>query len=1043
MAKRKRQRSKRKVGRKGPVRQDARISVCMIARDEGAFLARCLESIGDHAHEILVGDTGSTDNTREVARAAGAKVLTVPWIDDFSKARNVVISRAKGDWILVLDCDEVVSEQDWDVIRKTALSGRAVGYRMTTRNYTSSSDRAGWRPCKGEYREETDYSGWFPTTKVRLFKKSPRIRFEGALHELVESSIEASGGTIADCLVPIHHYGYVEKDRSGKMTALYLDAAECKAAQDTENPKAKYELALARRDSGKLEEARSAIQECIDQMKTSSGKVDPYLRLDYAYLIKGDILGRIGDPDGARECCREALAANPQCHEALNNLGTALLRDGDLEAARDHYQRALAIAPEMEAINKNLEKVDRALAARSKPEPADSHLPTDTSVTHIPDFGVEAANTTGLLREEAKRGGDIEPAKARLSLCMIVRNEEERLGRCLECVQGLVDEIVVVDTGSTDGTVAVAERFGAKMGYFEWCDDFSAARNESIKLASGDWILWLDADDLLPSEYHDQIRNLIATNQKKAYLFVLDSQGCETVACLQTRLFPNVPGAEFEKPVHEQLAPSMARLGIDVEPTGVRVVHTGYTTKEVVRGKMERYLRIMERWLEDHPGDYVVRSNVAMTYFVWGELNTAIGHYENILHESNCKKDRNLVIETTSWLYLGRCYMRKGDCEKGLTFLLEALKLDDQYAVTNVTLGECYLKMEKAQESLQALDQAQKFEDQLTFSANDPIALKYWIRFFKAQNFESLGRLDEALNWFRLASEVNPARSDALGAMSTVYRKAGRMAEAVEALERALEIEPNDARHRFNRGTFYLEEGRTEAAEEWLRSAIEVDPGMPGPYLNLGIVARRKGDLKIAEEMYRLAIAREKKSYEPLANLGHLLLDQERFPEAGEVFERIRTFKTGLLDVDLGLCVAHAASGDIDGVRGLTVGILKGVYGSDTLPMLPDGVSEAALAQLFAESGRKLLTSRIVVCARLAYLIAHLLDEDSIEFALQLAEVFRASGEIWRAIPIYEKIIRSQPTDPGLFKKLGQCYQDMGAPEAAQLCEDQVVALAV
>ena len=80
---------------------------------------------------------------------------------------------------------------------------------------------------------------------------------------------------------------------------------------------------------------------------------------------------------------------------------------------------------------------------------------------------------------------------------MIVRNEAERLPGCLESVADLVDEIVIVDTGSTDATKAVAARFGAKVKIFDfaWCDDFAAARNESLRRAGGDWVLWLDADD--------------------------------------------------------------------------------------------------------------------------------------------------------------------------------------------------------------------------------------------------------------------------------------------------------------------------------------------------------------------------------------------------------------------------------------------------------------------------------------------------------------------------------------------------------------------
>src|SRR5476651_717597 len=84
-----------------------------------------------------------------------------------------------------------------------------------------------------------------------------------------------------------------------------------------------------------------------------------------------------------------------------------------------------------------------------------------------------------------------------ISLCMIVRNEERFLSDALTSVQGVVDEICIVDTGSTDDTVAIAESFGAKIKFFAWQDDFASARNEALAMASGAWILVLDADERL------------------------------------------------------------------------------------------------------------------------------------------------------------------------------------------------------------------------------------------------------------------------------------------------------------------------------------------------------------------------------------------------------------------------------------------------------------------------------------------------------------------------------------------------------------------
>jgi glycosyltransferase involved in cell wall biosynthesis len=94
----------------------------------------------------------------------------------------------------------------------------------------------------------------------------------------------------------------------------------------------------------------------------------------------------------------------------------------------------------------------------------------------------------------------------KISACLIVKDEERHLDRCLSSLQGIVDEIVVVDTGSTDGTLEIAQSHGAVIGSFDWCDDFSAARNASLDLATGDWVLWIDADEALTPESASSIR---------------------------------------------------------------------------------------------------------------------------------------------------------------------------------------------------------------------------------------------------------------------------------------------------------------------------------------------------------------------------------------------------------------------------------------------------------------------------------------------------------------------------------------------------------
>jgi glycosyltransferase involved in cell wall biosynthesis len=150
---------------------------------------------------------------------------------------------------------------------------------------------------------------------------------------------------------------------------------------------------------------------------------------------------------------------------------------------------------------------------------------------------------------------------------MIVKNEEHNLFACLECCADLVDEIVIVDTGSTDRTRELAEKFGARVFDFPWQDSFSAARNESIRHATGQWIFWMDADDRIDEENRAKLRRLFGglKEEMAAYLLtcrVLPAGSGKSVRLVDhTRLFPNHPKVRWSYRVHEQILPAVMRLG--------------------------------------------------------------------------------------------------------------------------------------------------------------------------------------------------------------------------------------------------------------------------------------------------------------------------------------------------------------------------------------------------------------------------------------------------------------------------------------------------
>ena len=179
----------------------------------------------------------------------------------------------------------------------------------------------------------------------------------------------------------------------------------------------------------------------------------------------------------------------------------------------------------------------------------------------------------------------------KVSLCMIVRDEEKTLGRCLEGAKGLADEIVVVDTGSKDNTASIAEKYTDRLFSYQWEDDFAAARNFSFSHASGDYLLWLDADDVISPEDAQKFLQL----RKE-----LEKTGADTVMCpyrsgglvyLRERVVKNCPDAKWRGHVHECIPP----FG--------KIMKSGFTVEHLPREKAQsmRNLRIYEKWAEREP----------------------------------------------------------------------------------------------------------------------------------------------------------------------------------------------------------------------------------------------------------------------------------------------------------------------------------------------------------------------------------------------------------------------------------------------------------
>lgn len=233
------------------------LSLCMIVKNEENNLVRCLKSIRSVVDEMIIVDTGSTDKTKVLAKIFGAKVYDFPWTGDFSAARNHSLAQATGDWILILDADEIISPLDHDELKKLVSrnhSSRAA-YSIETRNYIRNESVLGWTQNDGRYPEEKHH-GWITTAKVRLFPREKNVLFSNPVHEIVDSSLQKAAIPIFDCNVVVHHYGKLNLLKDMQKGEDYYLLGKMKYESDLTNVKYIYELAKQSHLLGKYEEAK-------------------------------------------------------------------------------------------------------------------------------------------------------------------------------------------------------------------------------------------------------------------------------------------------------------------------------------------------------------------------------------------------------------------------------------------------------------------------------------------------------------------------------------------------------------------------------------------------------------------------------------------------------------------------------------------------------------------------------------------------------------------------------------------------------------------
>lgn len=352
---------------------------------------------------------------------------------------------------------------------------------------------------------------------------------------------------------------------------------------------------------------------------------------------------------------------------------------------------------------------------------------------------------------------------ATISLCMIVKNEEEVLERCLQSVDGIFDEIIILDTGSQDRTKEIANRYTKYVYDYHWIDDFAAARNASFDKASMDYVMWLDADDILLEKDFTELLELKKTLDPSIHMVMMkyhvsfDEQGNPTMSYFRERLMKRDYGYQWQSPIHEVITPSG---NIIYSPIAI-------THRKLHSSDPDRNLRIFQKMLTDHK-----------------------------------------ELDSRQRFYYARELYYHAQYEEAILEFTEFLNMDQGWLEDKVSacrdLGLCYAALKQPQEQLAALCRSFLYD-----TPRAEILCDIGNYFFEHQQYTA------AIFWYQSAASIE-YNSSANGFCSpdchnfipyiqlcVCYDKLGHKEKALEYHLKSRELKPENTAVKLNENYFY------------------------------------------------------------------------------------------------------------------------------------------------------------------------------------------------------------------------------------------------
>jgi tetratricopeptide (TPR) repeat protein len=588
--------------------------------------------------------------------------------------------------------------------------------------------------------------------------------------------------------------------------------------------------------------------------------------------------------------------------------------------------------------------------------------------SHHADFGSIKGRIAELLNLPESDGtprtpGSAETEPSSISLCMIVKNEEVLLPQCLNSVKDFVDETIVVDTGSTDKTVEIAEHHGAKVYHHPWENDFSKHRNQSISYAQGDWILIMDADEILRKGDGPKIREVVANNETDSVLVTVVNyfnQGAAQSWANQVRLFRRKPEIFYDGIVHNQLS------GYD-SPVScpVYIHHYGYDlVPKMMKAKFERTSSLLKKRIEQNPEDFRHYHDLCVSYSMNSMFEEAVSTgLKAISLAAKAKGNGGVLVLWTYFIVASSC-LKLRNAKDAENYALEALKICPDHLDCNFILSIVYHKLEDqvrfeefSGNYLGILEALKSSPEQFGYMVNNTATEEWRIHLANADFCLSHGQTEEARQAFDLAMGTAPNQAkcyqaiaglyrkrrlwdlaeehymlamneaddspDSLVGMAVLYRSKGDHIKYKEMVDRLRRLDTDNEDVLTEIGICDLAQGSHESAILAFEKALQKSPNDAEIYTKLALAYRHLGKIDEATDYNLKALSLKDDALEALINLGHVYFEKNRYDDAAHLYARAHKLQPDLIDVSLRLAWIRIVQGDAEGCLGACDSILK------------------------------------------------------------------------------------------------------------------------